>query len=482
MYSGSRCLQARAQLLRLHLAPRRGTTYATSRLSSPRRPPAPPPPPPAPPACSASTASISPSSIRNPRIFTWWSMPPQVLERRRPPSAPHQVARPVQPRPRRPADTDPARTAPPSAPAAPGSPAPAPPPPTYSSPGTPIGTGSRCPSSTYTRRSGIGTPITLPAPPSRSAAASRPVRHVHRRLGDPVHVHQLAAARRRAARTTAAGSRAPAPRRRRSRTAAPVATGRPRPRPPRISCRNADGVWFSTVTRSRTSSSWNASGDAAHPVRHDHQAPAVAAAPPTSPTPRSRTRTSGTASTRPRSPNANHPSVAVEQPHHVAVRDQHALGLAPSSPTCRSRRPDCPPATTASRDRSRWIRPAALPLVLQTQHHARSSRGTPLPHAAPASAPPARARPSTMNAQRLGRIRRVQRQVRPPRLEHPQIATTNSTDRSRHSPTTLSGPTPRARSSRASRIGPRVQLPVRHHLALSAHRHRPRRPPHLPLE
>ena len=47
----------------------------------------------------------------------------------------------------------------------------------------------------------------------------------------------------------------------------------------------------------------------------------------------------------------------------------------------------------------------------------------------------------------------------PPALSTPRIATTNSTDRSRQSPTTLSGPTPRARSSRASALARAFNTP-----------------------
>ena len=48
-----------------------------------------------------------------------------------------------------------------------------------------------CGSSRYSRRSGIGTPITLPGAGLQIVQRDRPVGHVHRRLGDPVHVHQL---------------------------------------------------------------------------------------------------------------------------------------------------------------------------------------------------------------------------------------------------------------------------------------------------
>ncbi len=88
---------------------------------APRRPPAAgrrPPrarsrPPRAPPARAQSAASISPSSMRKPRIFTWWSMRPRYSIR---PSASTRARSPVRysRAPARRADR--ARTSPPSAP------------------------------------------------------------------------------------------------------------------------------------------------------------------------------------------------------------------------------------------------------------------------------------------------------------------------------------------------------------------------------
>src|SRR5262249_22766264 len=55
--------------------------------------------------------------------------------------------------------------------------------------GTPSGTGRPCGSSRWTRRSGSGTPIGL-APRTASPGPSSRCVTWHRRLGDPVHVHE----------------------------------------------------------------------------------------------------------------------------------------------------------------------------------------------------------------------------------------------------------------------------------------------------
>ena len=132
---------ARAAPRRRSAAPPRRRRSTPPAACPPARPRAPAPPPRAPPRAPRSRASISPSSIRKPRIFTWWSLPAQELDVPvRAASAPGPpsgtAARPARHR------TDPARTAPPSAPAGPGSRAPRPRPPMYSSPATPTGTGS----------------------------------------------------------------------------------------------------------------------------------------------------------------------------------------------------------------------------------------------------------------------------------------------------------------------------------------------------
>ena len=167
-----------------------------------------------------------------------------------------------------------------------------------------------------------------------------------------------------------------------------------------------------------------------------------------------------------------------QQPPHIAVADQHPLG-----PPRRARRVDHI-GQIASRHTALGIALAGsapqLCHVLQTQHHG-ARRGHPLPHALLRQHHP-HARVVHEKAQVLGRIRRIKRQVRPPRLEHPQNRhhqLHRPLQTQPHHP--LRPYPPRPQLSR-QRIGPRVQHPVRHHPALSAHRHRPRRPPHLPLE
>ena len=105
------------------------------------RPRAPRRPPRAPPACAASAASISPSSMRKPRIFTWWSMRPRYSIS---PSGSWraQVAGAVEPRARRRRERighEPLRG---QLRRGRSSRAPTCTPPMYSSPATPIGTGS----------------------------------------------------------------------------------------------------------------------------------------------------------------------------------------------------------------------------------------------------------------------------------------------------------------------------------------------------
>ena len=188
---------------------RHGTMYSgrlrrrcvAQRLRPPRRPPRTPPAAGrparprarrrrsrAPPGAGAARASISPSSMRKPRIFTCSSRRPRYssVAVRQPP---HPVARAVQPRARRrerigdealgrqlravqvaarharAAHVQLARHARPAPAAAPAS-------------------------STYSRRSGMRPPIGLPRAADDVLAAERPIGHVHGGLGDPVHVHQ----------------------------------------------------------------------------------------------------------------------------------------------------------------------------------------------------------------------------------------------------------------------------------------------------
>ena len=174
MYSGSRSPQERAQLAAGGAAsPRAGTHVGDQARVARRRPRGRPPPPRAPPGARRSAASISPSSMRKPRILTWWSMRPRnssVAVRRA--GAPGRrcgrAARPALGR------TGRGRSARRSAPAGPGSRAPAPAPPMYSSPGTPTGTrlaGAR--RARGPRGRGWGAPMTLPERPPRSARRER---------------------------------------------------------------------------------------------------------------------------------------------------------------------------------------------------------------------------------------------------------------------------------------------------------------------
>ncbi len=162
----------------------------------------------------------------------------------------------------------------------------------------------------------------------------RPVGDVHGRLGDAVHVHQRRAARRRAARTTGAGSRCRAPRRRRSPSAAP-APGRAAQlvgldelaerRRRLVEHRHA----LSRQQRGESSAASGSTSRARPPAGRRR------AARPRSPRPRSRTRTSGTASRRRPAPKPNQASVAVNSRATYAVLDHHALG-----PAGRARRVD----------------------------------------------------------------------------------------------------------------------------------------------
>ena len=97
MYSGSARLQRARAASPAAAHPPAGHHVRHQPPVARRRPRAPPPPPRARPACSRSAASISPSSMRKPRIFTWWSTRPRNSSC---PSAqpPRPVARAVQPR------------------------------------------------------------------------------------------------------------------------------------------------------------------------------------------------------------------------------------------------------------------------------------------------------------------------------------------------------------------------------------------------
>ena len=148
------------------------------------RPPARPPPPAPPPDAAASAASISPGSMRKPRIFTCHPPGPGTPAPRPAASAPGpRSGTSGSPQHRTRIGHKPLRRQPRTVQIPRASPAPA----RYSSPATPTGTGSRPPSSTYTRVFQIGGR----SAPRASGRPAGPARHVDRGLGRPVQVVQL---------------------------------------------------------------------------------------------------------------------------------------------------------------------------------------------------------------------------------------------------------------------------------------------------
>src|SRR5580658_10528539 len=143
-------------------APVAGTTYPTSRRSpgrSSRTITA---------ACrtdasAARTASISPSSIRNPRTFTWSSARPRYSSW---PAAFHRARSPVRYIRSPPAPNGHPTNRSPVSPGRPAYPRASPAPATYSSPATPAGTGPSHWSRTYTRALATGDPIGGASPPA----------------------------------------------------------------------------------------------------------------------------------------------------------------------------------------------------------------------------------------------------------------------------------------------------------------------------
>ena len=139
-----------------------------------------------------------------------------------------------------------------------------------------------------------------------------------------------------------------------------------------------------------------------------------------------------------------------------------------STPRCRSHTPGCRgPAPRALRRSDRPVGCAAIAAAVAassstTTRHVR-------PPAAPASARHGprrqhhrRRRVGQHERQPLRRIVRVQRQVRrrPPSTP-PAVPSTSSAERSRHSPTTVSGPTPSPIRYRRQPVAPPIQLPGR---------------------
>ena len=162
--------------------PARHTPPAACRPGCPRGPP----PPPAP-TCGwlASTASISPGSMRNPRIFTCSSARPRYSSR---PSAGPPRPSPVRyirsPARRR---TDRPRTAPPSAPARPSTPAPAAHPPDTAHPPHPPAPAAAAVQHVDAR---VLESAGRSALPDHTVSVQVLAGAMHSRLSDPVHVDQ----------------------------------------------------------------------------------------------------------------------------------------------------------------------------------------------------------------------------------------------------------------------------------------------------
>ena len=156
MYPGSTRPAAARSTAGSSTAPAAGTTYPASRRS-PGRSSRTATAAAATPGWPASTASTSPSSIRNPRIFTWSSARPRYSSW---PSAVHRARSPVRyirsPGP----PNGHATNRSPVSPGRPRYPRASPAPATYSSPATPGGTRPSPASSTNTRVFQIGRPIT----------------------------------------------------------------------------------------------------------------------------------------------------------------------------------------------------------------------------------------------------------------------------------------------------------------------------------
>ncbi|KQW02355.1 hypothetical protein ASC87_14145 [Rhizobacter sp. Root1221] len=114
------------------------------------------------PGCASSCASISPSSIRSPRTFTWWSSRPRYSSW---PSSRQRTRSPVR-YSRSPASCGSATNRSAVSPALCRYPRPSPAPPRCNSPATPSGTRRRFGSSTTVRTPAIGRPIATAVPAS----------------------------------------------------------------------------------------------------------------------------------------------------------------------------------------------------------------------------------------------------------------------------------------------------------------------------
>ena len=230
----------------------------------------------------------------------------------------------------------------------------------------------------------------------------------------------------------------------------------------RSSWRNADGVWLSTVTPLAQEQLAEVVGRAADPVRDDDEPPAVEQRAPDLPDGEVERVASGTASRRRlgRSRTSRRSRRTAESRCACVIED--ALGLARSSPTCRSRRrgPRASPAgvglARAASSRSRSSR---------TQGRARRRRSA----AKPAFRVTTTRTPesASMNATRSAGYAGSSGTYAPPAFRIPRIRPRDPASAPSASPTRTSGPTPSDRSRHASAIRPPIQLAVssttRHH-------------------
>ena len=163
MYSGSRCLRKRAQRARRPAAAPGAARRRPPAACRRARPRAPPPRPRARRGAARSAASTSPSSMRKPRTFTWWSTRPRNSST--PSGAPaRQVARAVQARAGRAGEGVGDEALGGQVRARRGSRAPGRRRRCTARPATPTGTGCRCASSTYTWVLAMGRPMGTEAP------------------------------------------------------------------------------------------------------------------------------------------------------------------------------------------------------------------------------------------------------------------------------------------------------------------------------
>ena len=189
--------------------------------------------------------------------------------------------------------------------------------------------------------------------------------------------------------------------------------------------------------------------------------------------PRRRSRSRSTAST-PASSSARRP--------RAAQRDQRrrrcgARSPPPwagrSSPRCRSRRPGCPAVAGGAGGRRAARSAGALRRRRGSTRRRRGAGSAPARRAG--SAAPARRASSSMKRQPLARVGGIERHVGAAGLEDGRAApTTSSGERSRQTPTSVSGPTPSGAQAAGQPVGPRVELARRSARSPSADQRRRR--------